>query len=198
MRFLSQLAELRFGRMSRFAIIGAFGAIANLAIMAGLTAAGMYYAAAATAAAAATIVGNFFFQERFVFRELRTESRLFWTRFGSSFAFNGTEALIRLPILVILVEHLFIPNLIAQGATIACAFFARFVFHAQVVYRPRGSGAFSAKVSSLAATRVWPTHQPTARTKLCAPTGTPTTSPDASFGGPTGTGQDRPHGTGRD
>ncbi|TFC81235.1 glycosyltransferase family 2 protein [Cryobacterium cheniae] len=157
MRFLSQLAALRFGRMSRFAIIGAFGALANLAIMAGLTVAGMHYAVAAAVAAAATIVGNFFLQEQFVFRDLRTESRLFWDRFGSSLAFNGTEALIRLPLLVIMVEQLFIPSLVAQGTTIAVAFFARFVFHAQVVYRPRGSGAVSARLRRLAADRVWPT-----------------------------------------
>lgn len=156
LRFLSQLAALRFGRMSRFAAIGALGAVANLAIMAALIALGMHYAAAAVIAAAATIVGNFFLQEQFVFRDLRRESRLFWTRFGSSLAFNGTEALIRLPILVVLVEYLFVPSLVAQAATIIVAFFARYVFHAQVVYRPQGLGAFGARLRGRAEALVLP------------------------------------------
>ena len=155
MRFISQLAALRFGRMSRFGIIGAFGAVANLAIMAGLTAAGMHYAAAAAVAAAATIVGNFFLQEQLVFGDLRRESRMFWTRFGTSLAFNGTEALIRLPLLVVLVEYLSIPSLVAQGVTIFVAFFARFIFHAQVVYRPRRSRAVEPKLVRDPAPLAW-------------------------------------------
>lgn len=134
MDYLHQLASLRFGRMSRFAAIGAFGAVLNLAIMAGLMATGVAYVWAAVAAALVTITGNFLLQERFVFRDLR-EGRSVWRRFAESFSFNATEAALRLPFLVWIVEATTVPAVLAQAVTIAVAFLLRFVFHARVVYR---------------------------------------------------------------
>ncbi|NYD68405.1 glycosyltransferase [Agromyces atrinae] len=137
LRFLTQLFALRFGRMSAFAVVGALGAVANLAIMAGLVAVDVNYIIAAIIAAVVTIIGNFLLLEFFVFRDLRNEGKRFWTRFAQSFAFNGTEALIRLPLLAFLVQFHLMPSVVAQGLTLVLAFIVRFIFHSRVVYRPQ-------------------------------------------------------------
>ncbi|GII99182.1 dolichol-phosphate mannosyltransferase [Sediminihabitans luteus] len=134
LNYLHQLASLRFGRMSRFAIIGAFGAVLNLAIMAGLMHLGESYVLAAIVSAVATITINFLLQERFVFHDLRA-GRSVWHRFAESFGFNATEAAIRLPFLIWIVEATPVPPIVAQAVTIAVAFVLRFVFHSRVVYR---------------------------------------------------------------
>ncbi|WP_456285853.1 glycosyltransferase family 2 protein [Microbacterium sp. JZ70] len=136
-RFLVQLAALRFGKMSAFAIIGGLGAVANLAIMWTLTQLGMPYIWAAIIAAEATIIGNFLLQERFVFREMLDEASSGRTRFAKSFAFNNTEALVRIPVLALLVETWHISSVVAAAITLAVAFVARYAFHALVVYAPR-------------------------------------------------------------
>lgn len=137
LRYLEQLAALRFGRMSRFAIIGGFGAVLNVLILWGLTELGAHYVEAAVISAVVTIVTNFLLQERFVFRDLRNEGRGAWSRFAHSFAFNGTEAAIRLPVLWWLVEVTGLWPVLVQAVTIVVAFLLRFVFHVQVVYKPR-------------------------------------------------------------
>jgi dolichol-phosphate mannosyltransferase len=137
-RYLEQLAMLRFGRLSPFALIGAFGAVLNLAILAGLQATGVHYLPAVIAANIITIVGNFLLQERFVFGDLRHEGRHgFWGRFAQSFSFNGTEALVRTLLLVWIVESAWPYPELVQAGLILVAFLVRFVFHAQVVYRPQ-------------------------------------------------------------
>jgi dolichol-phosphate mannosyltransferase len=136
-RFLAQLAALRFGRMPRFALIGAAGAVANLAIMGALVAVGVNYAVAAAVSAAVTIVGNFFLQERFVFPDLRAEGRGFLRRFSASVGFNAAEATVRLPFLALLVELHVVPSVIGQAVTLVAAFALRYAYHALVVYRPR-------------------------------------------------------------
>jgi dolichol-phosphate mannosyltransferase len=135
LRFLLQLAALRFGRLSSFAVIGAFGALANLAIMAALQAAGVWYLAAAAIAAIVTIVGNFLLQERFVFRDLREPGRGAWKRFAQSMTFNVSESAIRTTLLWVLVETTVVPSLIVQALLIAIGFILRFIFHSRVVYR---------------------------------------------------------------
>ncbi|MBD8059620.1 glycosyltransferase family 2 protein [Cellulomonas sp. JH27-2] len=137
MRFLAQLAALRFGRMSRFAIIGGFGALVNIALVALLTGFGLPYLAAAIVAAEITIVMNFLLQERFVFADLRHEGRSTARRFAGSFAFNNVETAVRMPLLVLLVSSAHIAAVPATAVTLLVAFVARFVFHARVVYRPR-------------------------------------------------------------
>ncbi|WP_125778231.1 glycosyltransferase [Antribacter gilvus] len=138
LRYVEQLASLRFGRMSRFAIIGAFGAVANLAIMWVLVHPfQLGYVWAAVVAAAVTITTNFVLQERFVFRDLRNEGRSLWNRAAHSFAFNGAEAALRLPFLIWIVEATGAPAVLVQAVTLVVAFLLRFVFHSQVVYRPR-------------------------------------------------------------
>jgi dolichol-phosphate mannosyltransferase len=133
--FLLQLAALRFGRLSSFAVIGALGAVANLAIMAGLQAAGVWYLAAAAIAAVITIVGNFLLQEHFVFGDLRDQGRGPWTRFAQSMTFNLTETAIRTTLLWIIVETTVFPSLIVQAVLIAVGFILRFIFHSRVVYK---------------------------------------------------------------
>lgn len=137
LQFFLQLARLRFGKMSTFAVIGALGAVANLGIMFVLTQWGMSYIWAAVIAAEATIIGNFVLQERFVFREMLGDASSMWSRFAKSFTFNNAEALIRIPVLALMVETWHISSVLAAAITLAVAFIARYAFHALVVYAPR-------------------------------------------------------------
>lgn len=139
LHFLWQLAGLRFGRMSRFAIIGGLGALANIAIVALLTSLGTGWFAAAVIAAEVTIVGNFLLQERFVFRDLRDEGKGVWARFGQSFTFNNVETLVRMPVMALLVETMHVAAVLATAITLVVAFVVRFTFHSRIVYRPRRS-----------------------------------------------------------
>jgi dolichol-phosphate mannosyltransferase len=136
-RFVAQLAALRFGRLSSFAIIGALGAVANIAIMAGLQSIGIWYLVAAIVAALVTIAGNFLLQERFVFNDLRAEGRNAWLRFAQSMAFNLTETAVRTFLLWVIVETTIVPSLLAQAGLIAIGFILRFVYHSRIVYKPK-------------------------------------------------------------
>nr|WP_084631886.1 glycosyltransferase family 2 protein [Demequina aestuarii] len=135
--FLTQLAALRFGKMSGFALIGAGGVVANLAIMAALIQVGAPYLVAAIIAAEVTIVTNFLLQDRYVFRDMREHAAPWWARFATSFTFNNAEAMIRIPVLAWMVEALHIQSIVAAAITLAVAFVVRFVFHSLVVYAPR-------------------------------------------------------------
>ncbi len=73
LHFIAQLTNLRFGKMSLFAVIGGLGAVANLVIMWALIHTGMDYIVAAIIAAEVTIVGNFLLIERFVFQDMEFE-----------------------------------------------------------------------------------------------------------------------------
>ena len=138
LRYVQQLTMLRFGRLSPFALIGAAGAVLNLAILAALQAVGVHYLPAVIVANAVTIVINFVLQERFVFADLREGAHGFWGRFVRSFAFNGTEAVVRTLLLWWIVERAVPHPELVQAVLILVAFVVRFVFQAQVVYRPRG------------------------------------------------------------
>lgn len=137
MRFLTQLAMLRFGRMSAFALVGGVGAIANLVIMWGLVHLGMNYVSAAIIASEVTIIGNFLLLEYLVFADMRSESGAMWMRFLKSFAFNNVEAVVRIPIIPLLVQGAHIPSVLAAAITLAAAFVVRFVYHALWVYAPK-------------------------------------------------------------
>lgn len=139
LRYVQQLTLLRFGRLSPFALIGALGAVLNLAILAGLQGLGVHYLPAVIWANVVTIVINFLLQERFVFADLREGAHGFWGRFVRSFAFNGTEAAVRTLLLWWIVERAVPHPELVQAVLILVAFVVRFVFQAQVVYRPRGS-----------------------------------------------------------
>lgn len=136
--YLKQLASLRFGRMSRFAIIGGLGAVLNVAIVWLLMQFGIDYRPALVVAAATTILTNFLLQERFVFRDLLGQGRFgFWSRLGHSLTFNGIEAVVRSAAVIWVVEASGWWPVLAQAVMIVVAFVLRFVFHSQVVYRPR-------------------------------------------------------------
>lgn len=139
--FLTQLTALRFGKMSLFAIIGGLGAIANVAIVWALTHLGVDYIVAAVIAAEVTIIGNFLLQERFVFQDMRENASGVWQRFAKSFAFNNAEAVIRIPIVALMVSSGHVSAVVATAITLVLAFFVRFVFHSLVVYAPRKAGA---------------------------------------------------------
>ena len=147
--FLSQLTALRFGKMSLFALVGALGAVANMLIVWLLTAMGVDYIVAAIIAAEVTIVGNFVLIERFVFQDMRDQARGAWGRFAKSFGFNNAEALIRIPIMAIMVENLHISSVLATGLTLVVAFFVRFVFHSLVVYAPKKNGSEKSRMRAI-------------------------------------------------
>ncbi|MFT4236049.1 MAG: glycosyltransferase family 2 protein [Microbacterium sp.] len=137
-RFLTQLAALRFGKMSIFAVIGALGAIANIAIVWLLTDVfDVNYIVAAIIAAETTMIANFLLQEHFVFRDMLGEASGGWSRFAKSFAFNNGEAVIRIPVMALMVGTWHISSVIATAITLFVAFIARYAFHALVVYKPR-------------------------------------------------------------
>ncbi|MDE0545162.1 glycosyltransferase family 2 protein [Microbacterium sp. C7(2022)] len=139
--FLAQLTALRFGKMSLFAVIGALGAVANIAIVWALTQLQVDYLWAAIIAAETTIIGNFLLQERFVFHDMRGEASAVWVRFAKSFSFNNAEALVRIPIVALMVESGHVSVVIATAITLVFAFIVRFVFHSLVVYAPRKQGS---------------------------------------------------------
>ncbi len=139
MRFLLQLTMLRFGRMSAFALVGGLGAVANLAIMWALQMVGVQYIVAAVIASVVTIVANFLALEYLVFADMRAESGLMRHRFIKSFTFNGVEAIIRIPVIYLLVSQAHIQSVVAAALTLIAAFVVRFVFHALVVYAPKKS-----------------------------------------------------------
>lgn len=136
MSFLFQLLALRMGRMSRFAAVGVLGAILNLAIMwvfVHLTP--VHYVMAAVVAAEVSILHNFLMQEHFVFRDIKHGR---WRARALVFlAFNNLEALIRIPLLIILVDGLGVRPVISQALLLGVAFVGRFLFTSRVVYRPR-------------------------------------------------------------
>lgn len=136
-RFLVQLSMLRFGRMSAFALVGGAGAVANLVIMWGLIRLGMDYVPAALVASEITIIGNFLLLEYLVFADMRAESGRMRERFVKSFVFNNLEAVVRIPVLWVLVEGAHLPSVFAAALTLVAAFVVRFVFHALVVYAPK-------------------------------------------------------------
>lgn len=141
LHFLTQLTALRFGKMSLFAVIGGLGAVANVAIVWALTHWGVDYIVAAIVAAEVTIIGNFLLQERFVFQDMRESASGVWLRFAKSFTFNNAEAVIRIPIVAMMVSTGHISAVVATAITLVVAFFLRFLFHSLVVYAPRKAGA---------------------------------------------------------
>ncbi|MGB4778665.1 glycosyltransferase [Microbacterium sp.] len=141
LHFLAQLAALRFGKMSLFAVIGGLGAVVNIALVWVLTHFGIDYIAAAIVAAEATIIGNFLLLERFVFQDMRGAASGVWWRFAKSFTFNNVEAAIRIPIVALMVATGHISVVVATAVTLVLAFFVRFVFHSLVVYAPKQNGA---------------------------------------------------------
>ncbi len=139
--FLAQLAALRFGKMSLFAVIGGLGAIANVAIVWALTHLGVGYITAAIIAAEVTIIANFLLIERFVFHDMRGQASGVGSRFAKSFLFNNAEAVIRIPIVALMVSTSHISAVLATAITLVVAFFVRFVFHSLVVYAPTKTAA---------------------------------------------------------
>ncbi|MFT4229315.1 MAG: glycosyltransferase family 2 protein [Microbacterium sp.] len=138
--FLAQLAQLRFGKMSLFAVIGGLGAVANVAIVWALTHWGVGYISAAVVAAEATIVANFLLIERFVFQDMKDDASSVWWRFAKSFAFNNAELVVRIPVVALMVGTGHVTAVVATAITLLIAFVVRFVFHSLVVYAPRSAG----------------------------------------------------------
>lgn len=137
LRLLGHLRGLRIGRVGLFAMVGGIGTVLNLLIMAALLELDVHYVVAAMIAAELTILTNFALQEKLVFAGDRQTASATRTRFLQSVGFNNLEALLRVPVLVLLVEALAVNSVIAQAGTLACAFVVRYLFHAKVVYARR-------------------------------------------------------------
>ncbi len=137
LHFLRQLFQLRFGRMSGFAIVGGVGALVNIALVWLLTNLGVGVFFSTLIAAEVTIVGNFLLQDRFVFGDLRARTHTFWSRFARSFTFNNVEGFIRIALVVAIVDRGWMGATLATAILLAIAFIARYVFHALVVYAPK-------------------------------------------------------------
>lgn len=121
-------------RISRFAMVGAFGALLNILIMTALIAVGTNYITAAIVAAETTIITNFLMQEKLAFADLAERGRPTIQRFFHSFTFNTLEAVARIPLLWVLVEFFHIASPVAQAGTLGVAFFVRYAFHLKFVY----------------------------------------------------------------
>jgi dolichol-phosphate mannosyltransferase len=135
--FCYQMLSLRMGRMSRFATVGLLGTVVNLALMALLIQVHeVHYLLASVVAAEVSILFNFLMQERFVFRDMTDGVHSRGKRFTAALVYNNTEAIIRLPILALLVKATGIDAVLIQGFMLALAFVARFLFMSRVVYRP--------------------------------------------------------------
>lgn len=131
--------QLCIGRITRFSAVGALGTVVNLVVM-GLLVHGVFdidYVLAAFFAAEISILHNFVLQERFVFADVQDGRTSRPVRLAKHLLLNNAEALIRLPFLVLLVETMHVMALLAQAATLAVAFVARFHFTSRVVYRPK-------------------------------------------------------------
>ena len=66
----------------------------------------MQYLIASVIASVLTIIGNFLALEYLVFADMREESGLMRHRFVKSFTFNGIEAIVRIPVIWLLVNEL--------------------------------------------------------------------------------------------
>jgi dolichol-phosphate mannosyltransferase len=119
-----------------------------------LIALGMEYVWAAIIASEVTILGNFLLLEYLVFADMRADSGLMRHRFLKSFTFNNLEAVIRIPVLWILVEATHIPSVLAAGLTLVAAFVVRFVFHALIVYGPAGQRTAAPAAAPVAADKL--------------------------------------------
>jgi dolichol-phosphate mannosyltransferase len=151
-----QIAGLRMGRMSRFAAVGALGSVVNLAVMAVLVH-GLFdlsYVSASVLAAEVSILHNWLLHERFVFRDRREQGQGWPLRLGQQLLFNNAEAFIRLPFLILLVEALALNSVLAQAATLALSFLARFLFAARVVYPARPARLASGNAQPASAPRI--------------------------------------------
>lgn len=124
-------------RISRFALIGAFGTVINVLLMMALVGVGVDYIVAAIVAGETTIVSNFIMQEKFAFADKTDFRKRLGHRFFQSFTFNTAEALARVPFLWILVEVANMLSPVAQAVTILAAFFLRYLFHVKLVYAPQ-------------------------------------------------------------
>ena len=103
--------------MPAFPLVGAIGPVVKVFIVWALTALDVGYIWAAIVGAEVTIVGNFLILVQYVFSEMKAEASPFWHRFGQSFLFNNAEAVIRIPVMALLVESWHISAAVATAAT---------------------------------------------------------------------------------
>lgn len=140
LRLHGKSVQRLYGRMPRFAAVGALGTVLNIGIMTVLIAWGVNYLVAAILATEATIVSNFLMQERWVFAGPGPHGRSLTMRFLHSFGFNNAETLVRMPFLWLLVYKAGMFSPLAQFGTLCVAVILRYVFYSRVIYAPAPVG----------------------------------------------------------
>ncbi|QCU77511.1 GtrA family protein [Citricoccus sp. SGAir0253] len=142
---MNRLVRLANAKISRFALIGAFGAVLNVLIMVALISLQTEYVLAAIVAGELTIITNFIMQEKLVFTHLSGTHRSLPQRFVRSFTFNTLETGARIPFLWFLVEVAHVLSPLAQSVTLLAAFFLRYGYHLKVVYAAQEASSPSAR-----------------------------------------------------
>lgn len=136
--FLGQLLSLRIPRSLRFALVGAFGLVVNLAVLYALIGMGTNYVLGSILATEVAIASNFLMQERFVFHDKLHDSSHVWRhRLWRVVAYNNVDNAVRIPLLILLVERAHLDAVLAQAITLVVSFTARFYYTSRMVYRPR-------------------------------------------------------------
>nr|MDT0664085.1 GtrA family protein [Micromonospora sp. DSM 115978] len=132
LRFVRRLFSLRVPRPARFAIVGATGAVPNVALTWALHAAGLHYLVAAVIATQVAVLWNFVGCELLVWEREKT-SRL--RRYFPFAAVNNVDLVLRVPLLALLVDRLALGVGTATLLTLATAVVVRYLVVDRVIYR---------------------------------------------------------------
>lgn len=129
-RFLGQLAALAVDaapnrRFGKFALVGAFGVLVNLALLGGLTElAGLHYFVSAVIAIETSILSNFALNDSWTFRDRRTGR--WWHRLARFNTVSLGALLLNLAVLTALTEGLHLHYLLAEIVAIGVSFLANY------------------------------------------------------------------------
>jgi dolichol-phosphate mannosyltransferase len=132
-KFLQQLADLRFPATVRFMMVGLSGVLVNLGVMAALMGFGAHYLAASIWGTVTAVIWNFLLTETLVFHDRR--AGVIWKRFIPFAGINATELAVRSPLLALLVSGLGMAPLLANALLIGGMFVARYFLLSKMVYR---------------------------------------------------------------
>lgn len=140
MRFLAHLVRLRtaspVARALVFGLIGLTGFVPNLAVLAGLTSAGMHYVPAEIVANQFGVLWNFLLIELLLFRE-RRRHRHWADRVGRFGLLANADLLLRIPLITLFVGGLGMGEFTATAFALVVTFVLRFAGTEMLVYLPR-------------------------------------------------------------
>lgn len=132
-------------RMVKFGIVGGTGIGVNLAILYLLTdIAGLHYVASAFIAIEASIIFNFYFNERWTFRD--RSGKGFWPRLLKYNAVAGVGVAINMGLMALLVEVAAVYYLLAEFIAILCVFVWNYSLSNKLIWRKGKYEAVKASV----------------------------------------------------